>query len=76
MIKSREGENQPFISGAVSLPLSDNERHEVIFTGTDDVDVCLNCDLPIEQCRGAKGCYRKQKKKKDKLEHKKGGKKK
>lgn len=54
------------VGGAVSLPLPNAKKESVIFGGSDDdTDVCLNCTLPPDRCRGGDKCYLKHKKIKD-----------
>ena len=54
--------NEPIIKGAVSLPLSNDKKEKMTFGGSDDdVDICLNCTLPVSKCTGGSDCYRKYK---------------
>ena len=54
------------VGGAVSLPLSNIKKSTMIFGGSDDdTDVCLNCTLPPNRCKGGNKCYLKHKKIKD-----------
>ena len=63
-MKPKENMTEPLIRGAVSLPLPNNQKNKMIFGGSDDdVEVCLNCTLPANKCRGLKRCYSYQKKK-------------
>ena len=54
--------NEPMVSSSMSLPLPNVKKSKMIFGGADDdVDVCLNCELPASKCRGLDSCYMKHK---------------
>ena len=62
-MKPKENMTEPLIRGAISLPLPNNQKNKMVFGGSDDdVEVCLNCTLPANKCRGLDKCYNKQKK--------------
>ena len=38
------------------------KKTKMVFGGSDDdVDICLNCTLPVERCQGGDKCYLKHK---------------
>ena len=61
-MKNKENSTEPLIKSAISLPLPNLDKTKTMFGISDeDVDVCLNCTLPPNKCRGHVNCYNKQK---------------
>lgn len=55
---------EPVIKGAVSLPVPNDKKRKMVFGGSDsdeDIEICLNCELPAAKCHGLDKCYAKQK---------------
>ena len=61
---TKPNSKEPFIKGAVSLPVPNEKKSKVVFGGSDsdeDIEICLNCSLPVSKCHGLDKCYAKQK---------------